>query len=463
MKAMKIAILGFGVEGKSVYKFFERSSPGVEIAVFDEKNGDDFSKIDYSRYDYVFRSPSVAPDKLPKDLTFNHKRDSIDSQPAPATGKLTSATEWFFENCPAKIIGVTGTKGKGTVCSLIDKVLQEAIEGSRGRGMPRPRKTWLVGNIGLPALDVLDKISPEDIVIYELSSFQLWRLQKSPQIAVVLTIADATHLDVHQDFTDYVAAKGNIARWQTANDLTVFYANNERAQEIAELSVGSKIGYPDKRFAHISAAREGNERAFFWAEQQICSTTELRLPGEHNLENALAAISAVWQLLSADFNLLDAEKDEAIRRGLARFKGLPHRLELVRELNGVKYYDDSFSTAQPSVEVAVRAFPDNPLVLVAGGFDQGLNNQKEIAGAILAAPKLKQVVLIGQTAAKIAPFLPAELHKIAASLKEAVEIARATATPGDVVLLSPGAQSFDMFESYKDRGDQFQELVHNLG
>ncbi len=439
MKAMKIAILGFGIEGKSVYKFFERSSPGVEIAVFDKKNGDDFSRIDYSRYDYVFRSPSVAPDKLPKGLL--------------ESDKLTSATEWFFAKCPAKTIGVTGTKGKGTVCSMINSILTEA--GSK--------KIWLVGNIGLPALDVLDKISADDIVVYELSSFQLWRLQKSPQIAVVLTIADATHLDVHRDFTDYVAAKGNIARWQTANDLTVFYANNERAQEIAELSVGSKIGYPDKRFAHISAAREGNERAFFWAEQKICPASELALPGEHNLENALAAIGAVWQLLSADFNLSDAEKDEVIRRGLAGIKGLPHRLELVRELNGVKYYDDSFSTAQPSVEVAVRAFPDNPLVLIAGGFDQGLNNQKEIAGAILAAPKLKQVVLVGQTAAKIAPFLPAELHKIAASLKEAVEIARATATPGDVVLLSPGAQSFDMFESYKDRGDQFQELVHNLG
>ncbi|MCL1877171.1 UDP-N-acetylmuramoyl-L-alanine--D-glutamate ligase [Candidatus Saccharibacteria bacterium] len=409
---MKIAIVGFAREGKSNLEYFGCKFPEADFTIFDERSeigdvpvgvdtvlgADAFDKI--QDFDLVLRSAGVAPYKI-----------------AQKTG-IWSSTREFFAECPALIIGVTGTKGKGTTCTMIRDIL-------RADG----KNAFLVGNIGVPALDQLPNIKKDDIVVFELSSFQLWDLEQSPSVAAVLRI-EADHLDVHGDFANYVDAKANIAKHQSANDKVVYYENNAESRQIAELSPGRKIAYP------------GNIEF---------DTSVLQVPGMHYVEDAEAAIAAVSDII---------DDTDSIAKGLGAFRAMPHRLELVRELNGVKYYDDNFSASFPSLDVAVRAFPNNDIILIAGGKDRGLNNYRDIANAINNST-VKQIFLIGETAPKIAEDLYIE-HKICSELAEAVINAHAISRSGDIVLMSPGAPSFDMFESFEDRGKKFQELVRSL-
>ena len=429
---MKIAILGYGVEGKSAYDYLKRKNPKYEIDIFDQKSIDptvnqvtNLLDINYAPYGAIVRSPSIPPEPIRKKILAD-KNGSHDFN-------LTSGTQIFFDKCPAPIIGVTGTKGKGTVSSMIKSILDAA-----------GRTAHLVGNIGTPALDVLSSIKPHDIVVYELSSFQLWDIhRKSPSISVVLTIAP-DHLDIHSDFEQYITAKANITAHQTEDDLFVYYANNEHSVAIADKSVAHKVAYPSESGAHI----RGED--FYFGEQKICSAAVLNLPGAHNQENALAAISAVYHLVD----------HQAIEQGLSNFKGLPHRLELVRTLEGISYYDDSFSSATPALEVAVKAF-SSPIILIAGGYDRGLD-YTELGVFLNSQSNLKKVILIGQTKTKIAQYLPDNLYEFAETLESAVTSARSISAAGDVVLLSPGCASFDMFKDFKDRGEKFQTIVKGL-
>jgi UDP-N-acetylmuramoylalanine--D-glutamate ligase len=332
--------------------------------------------------------------------------------------KIWSGTNEFFSECPATIIGVTGTKGKGTVATMICDIVE--ADG---------QTVHLLGNIGVSALEVLPNIKPDDVVVFELSSFQLWDAERSPHIAVVLRI-EADHLDVHTDMADYVAAKSNITRHQTADDTVVFYEKNDYSRQIAELSAGQKVPYP----ADITF-----------------DTSVLTVPGAHYVENATAAIAATRGLL---------KNQASIEQGLGHFRSMPHRLELTRELHGVQYYDDNFSSSFPSLDVAIKAFPGQRILLIAGGKDRGLNNFADIAAAIDHST-VEQVFLIGQTAPKLAELLQTEYHSYD-TLPEAVTAVHQAAQPGDVVLMSPGAPSFDMFRNFYDRGQQFQEIVRSL-
>ena len=430
---MKIAVLGYGKEGKAVEKYFSRR--GDEVEIFDNFTLDDLKGIDFSGYDMVFRSPSV------------HPREGF-----------TSVTRYFFEKCPAPIIGVTGTKGKGTTCSLITAILQ-AIG----------KKAYLVGNIGKPAIDVLDDLTSSDIVVYEMSSFQLWDLERSPKVAVVLRI-EADHLNVHDGFDDYVGAKANIARHQTVDDTLVYFKNNKWSVKVAEESSAHKLAYP----LHDMSEKMRN------------LLNCLGVPGEHNKENAEAALLAVAGFLCLPVEDVVSECYEEIARAFRDFKGLPHHIEYVRTLNGVDYYDDSFSASYPSLDVAIKAFADRPLVLIAGGKDRGLNLTME-KRAIFDAPNLLKVILIGETRQKLADGEDAEKYLLSNSLERAVVSARneaerlseneragrmvqdangesceASNGTGPVVLLSPGAASFDMFKDFYERGDKFKELVKEL-
>lgn len=427
---MKIAIAGYGSEGESNYKYFTKDSSN-EITIFDEKQPeriipkgvksvigkDVFEKLD--GFDLVVRTAGLSPHKI------------------KTNGKVWSATNEFFDKCPAVIFGVTGSKGKGTTASFIASILEQA-----------GKKVWLVGNIGKPALDVIDDIKPTDVVVYELSSFQLWDLEKSPQIGVVLFI-EQEHLDVHKDMQEYVDAKANIARYQSADNLLVYNRFNKYSLEIASKSHAKLVGYTYETTAHVK------DDWFYYGEQKICSTNSINLIGRHNYENACSAIDAVWDYIGGDV--------DAIAKGLSSFKGLPHRLQFVDEVRGVRYYDDSIATTPSSAIVALKAF-DDPKVIILGGSSKG-SDFSELANELLAHDV--KVILIGDEAEKIARSCDDKNFKnyeimLDPTMQSVVKRASELAKNGGVVLLSPASASFGLFKNYADRGDQFVRAVKDL-
>lgn len=428
---MKVAIAGFGVEGQANNEYFRRQ--GHDITIVDERNLSPtdlpygstailgkgaFERLD--GFDVVVRTAGLAPYKIKTDA------------------KVWSGTNEFFAECPAPIIGVTGSKGKGTVCSLVTSILRAA-----------GWNVHLVGNIGEPAISRLEDIKPTDVVVYELSSFQLWDAERSPSVAIVLKI-EPEHLDVHKNFEDYIGAKSHITTHQSPDDIVIYNVENEYASQIALRSVAAKIPFPHEKAAHV---KDG----FFWfGDRQICSIDTLKLPGKHNLDNACAAITGAWKW---------THDSEVIARGLADFEGLPHRLKFVREVNGVKYYDDSIATTSGSAIAALNTF-DQPKVLILGGSDKGTDYQ-ELASEV-AKHNVKQVLLIGSEAKKIERALKkAKVEAITylgekTTMKAVVESASQAATGGDVVILSPACASFGMFKNYVDRGNQFIDAVNAL-
>lgn len=409
---MKIAVLGYGVEGRSVEKYFQRR--GDEVEVFNKMTAEALKKFPSERYDLVFRSPSVRPWQ-----------------------EWTSITKYFMERCPCPIIGVTGTKGKGTTCSLIAALLREM-----------KKKVFLVGNIGLPALDVLDEIKLGDFCVYEMSSFQLWDVEKSPKVSVILRI-EPDHLDVHRDLAEYVAAKANIAKYQTEKDLCVYYKNNQRSREIAKKIRARKIAYP---LEETDLMRE--------------ALGSLRILGKHNQENAMAALAAVSGIMGMEVEEFLRENLDQVKRALSKFEGLPHHVEIVKQEKNITYYDDNYSTAFASLDVALAAVPEEKVVLIAGGKDKGID-LTDIKNRIFGDKKMVKVILIGETASKIAEGEDKEKYEIADSLEEAVQRAQVVAVReakkySVAMLMSPACASLDMFESYSKRGEEFQRLVKEL-
>ncbi len=413
---MKIAIVGYGLEGKASYEYWHM--PGNELTIVDERskiedlpNGantilgpDSFSKLE--DFDLIIRSPSVHPKKLPYG------------------GKVWSATNEFFEECPAPIIGVTGTKGKGTTSSLIASILKAT-----------GRTVHLVGNIGTPALTELPKVQASHVVVFELSSFQLWDLQKSPHVAVVLGI-EPDHLDIHDSMEDYVKAKANITRYQTENDVLVFNASNDIAKQIAENSVARKMWYPFGMAEYVDA---------------------LAVPGPHNIENAAAAIAATNEY---------TQNRSVIRQGLASFTGLPHRIKFVREVNSVKYYDDSYSSAPSASLAALKSFTE-PRVILLGGIERKADFT-ELASYVASNESVKVVVYGANRDRLVVDLRNQSVDDSRIKLLETtnfesiVKTAAEWCEPDGVVILSPGCASFDMFKNFTDRGEKFIRIVESL-
>ena len=411
---MKILLLGYGKEGQATENYFKTHEKNITIDILENFTSEELKQRDYSSYDIIFRSPSVPPLGLPNE---------------------SSITKYFFEHCPCNIIGVTATKGKGTTCSFIKALLDAHQEDA-----------YLVGNIGNPAIDVLDSLKSTSVVVYEMSSFQLWDLEKSPHVAVVGTI-EPDHLNVHKDYDEYKSAKANICRYQTKDDFCIYYKDNEDSVKIADVAQNSvKIPYPFDIPTEVKDA--------------------IKIPGDHNVRNAIAAIAAV----ACYKNLSPAEYIEkyqdTIKKGLASFKGLPHRLEFVRELNGIKYYDDNFSTNPASTRVAIEAFPGQNVIPIVGGLDKTNYEDLPEIYEILNTKKVNipKIVLMGESGHELYKRYQDDRFILVKSLKEAVEKATAAAKElGEaVVLMSPSAASFDMFKNVYDRGDQYQELIKNL-
>ena len=428
--SQKVAIIGLGVEGRSAYRYF--AAQGAEITVFhkerpadlpaDVKVVEEAHATELFGYDVVVRSPAVPPSSIHTD------------------GRVTTVTKEFFSVFdPTRIIGVTGSKGKGTMSALIAGMLEAA-----------GKRVHLAGNIGVPTLDLLPDIRDGDYVVLEMSSFQLWDMETSPHIAVIGMITP-DHLDVHKDFDEYINAKANIARYQKPEDIIIYHPTNVHSKWIADQSpAATKLRYDTPEAAHIE------HDSIVIAEQKICKVSDVQIPGQHNLENICAALTAAWQV---------TQDAEALGRAIREYKGLEHRIEFVRNVEGVDFYDDSFAASTSAAVVAAQAFAA-PKVMILGGYDRGIDLEPMVKELITT--NIRKVLLIGQTAPRLAELFEAagkrELTEQlgTSGMADIVKRAQEIAQKGDVVVLSPGSASFDMFKDYKDRGDQFKEAVRAL-
>jgi len=340
--------------------------------------------------------------------------------------KITSAVKIFFEECPGKIIAVTGTKGKGTTSTLIYEILK--ADG---------RDVYLSGNIGKPYLELLPKLTKDSFVIMEMSSFQLIDLDRSPNIAVVLNIT-SDHMDWHKNQEEYIDAKKNIVRYQLASDFAVINENYDLPKSFAKETKAKVVWFSKKTLDPKYKEK-------------------LLLRGEHNLENISAAVSVAKVLgINEDF----------ILQTVRNFKGLEHRLELVTEVEGRTFYNDSFATGPQPTIAAINSFTE-PETLILGGSDKGLDFS-ELGSVVSNKQNVKNIILIGQIREVIAktfkgsPFKGKIYDLGFSSMKEIVDKAFEITEKGGVVILSPAAASFDMFKNYKDRGNQFKKAVQSL-
>ena len=366
------------------------------------------------------------------------KKDSSYLQMARREGvELTSEMNIFFSLCPATIVGITGSNGKSTVTAMIAAVLEKGA----GRTGSRYKKVWVGGNIGKEnLLCQVDKIGADDVAVLELSSFQLYDLgaiRLSPQIAVLTNIAP-NHLDWHGSMAEYVRAKQNILHYQRAGDFAVLNRQETDFSDWARLTQGEVIWYPQEQREKIA----------------------LQVPGEHNQLNAAAALAVA--------GLFGVEPTEA-RQALAEFKGLPHRLELVAEIGGVRYYNDSIATTPESVIAALKAFAQ-PKVMILGGYDKKVSLES-LAQELVNCGTVTHAALIGQVQEALAiqieickrtKALERPICKKAGDLAEAFDWARQQAQPGMVVLLSPACASYDMYNNFQERAEHFRQLVQKL-
>lgn len=408
----RIGILGFGREGQSVLRFLKRSQryKGFEIEILDQKRDKNYLKK-LERFDLIFRSPGI-PYNLPA-LKKARK----------AGVEFSSATKLFFEEYKGKIIGVTGTKGKGTTSTLIYEILRSA-----------GKKIMLAGNIGTSPLDFLPQQKKYPLAVLELSSFQLQDLEKSPEVAIVLDVFP-DHQDAHADLKEYYDAKKNIGRWQKKNDRIFYFMGNKNSQMVAKKSPAKKIGVDALSFHTFKIG-------------------DLKIPGPHNFRNAVMASVA-----SRDLGV----SNKTIIKVVKKFKGLPHRLQFVRKLGNTSFYNDSASTNPHTTAAALRSFPNKFVTLIAGGKDKQLD-YKPLKEA-LAEKFETDVILFGENKKKIAHAIRWVVGTriwMAKDLNEAMSMAYPAKIKEQIVLFSPAAASFDMFKNYADRGEQFTKLVKKL-
>ena len=450
LNGKQVAIIGMGVSNIPLLDYFYDKNAKVTVFSTNVLSDEIMDKINKYRYevelgednlsrlkgfDIIFRSPSALPTK--HEFQSAVKKGAI----------LTSEIEMVLKLAPCKIIGVTGTEGKTTTTSLIYEICKKA-----------GYNCFLGGNIGKPIFTKINQMKPEDIVILELSSFQLMGMTVSPNISVVTNMFP-DHLNVHKSYEEYQDAKKSIFRNQTEDGIVILNKDNEITEKFADEVKGKTIffsstkklknGYVyDREDGFIKKCTDGKC-------DKLLNKTDIKLRGIHNYENICAALAATETLASKEIQI------EAIKN----FIGVEHRLEFVRELNGVKYYNDSIGTSPASTIAGLKAFDEN-IILLAGGSDKGLD-YKEIGEMI--AKKIGTLILTGPTALKIEKATKQALSEEknieiihTKNLEESVKIAKEKAKKGDIVLLSPASASFDAFKNFEERGNYFKTLVNNL-
>ncbi|MEK9180537.1 MAG: UDP-N-acetylmuramoyl-L-alanine--D-glutamate ligase [Patescibacteria group bacterium] len=449
---MRIAILGFGREGQSVLKFLQNrgltrtgtrtdvdelwildKNPSIKTPpVLKKQLGPGYLK-NLKRFDLIFRSPGIpySLKELVKARSAGVKMQSATKLFFSAVGGSASGGEQIRgltlrQAQGIKVIGITGTKGKGTTSTLLRDILQRA-----------GKDVYLAGNIGESPLEILPRLSASSqrksaIVILELSSFQLQDLKISPKYAVILEVFP-DHQDAHLNLREYYEAKANIARYQTRGDKIFYFAHDAKSEAIAKKSGGKKIAVNTEKFKSFGPA-------------------DLKLPGAHNFRNVVMAATVAQNL---------GIPQSVIKEAVKNFPGTEHRLEFVGNLAGVAFYNDSASTNPQTAAAAILAFPRQSKILIAGGQDKGLD-YKPLANA-LKHSNTSLVILFGENQKKIAGAIQgAAPVESVGTLEEAVRFAKERAHIGSVVIFSPGAASFDMFKNYADRGQEFKKILEAL-
>lgn len=452
IKFRKVAAIGLGVSNLPLLDYLHDKK--ATVTIFDDRNIDELPKeivekitnygFNFSfgknsleklqNFDLIFRSPSCLPTK--PELQAEIKRGAI----------VTTEIELLMKMCPSKIIGVTGSDGKTTTTSLIYAILKDA-----------GYNTYLGGNIGTPLFTKLEEMQPEDIVVLELSSFQLMGMEVSPNIAVITNITP-NHLNIHKDFEEYIDAKKNIFKFQNENDILILNYDNEITKKCSKEANGKVIFFSGKeKLDNGYIIDEGIIKICVdKIRKHILNVDEVILRGEHNYENIATALAATSTLVDLDVAI----------QTVKNFKPVAHRLEFVRELDGVKWYNDSASSSPTRTLAGINSYKEE-IVLIAGGYDKNLD-YKPLAKPIL--DKVSTLILMGQTSGKIFDCVKEEMEKenkkipiyVVDDLDNAIKTAKKYAKPNQVVLFSPASASFDMFKNAVQRGELFKEKVNKL-
>ncbi len=446
LKEKSIAVLGIGVSNRPLIRMLLDRGLSVTACDRAERITLDQEVLDLERDGTVLRLGNGYLDDLKADVVFRtpgmHPNIPALCTLRESGAVITSEMEAFFAVCPCPIIAVTGSDGKTTTTTLIAEILKQA-----------GHRVWVGGNIGQPLLPMADQMQADDIAVVELSSFQLMHMNQSPHIAVVTNLAP-NHLDVHKDMDEYIEAKANIFRHQKPGDKLVLNLDNEITASFSE-NVAADVAHFSREY-YLEKGVCFCDNTIFVNGKAIMNRNDIAIPGLHNVENYMAAIAAVEGLASFEDILTVARN----------FKGVEHRIELVRELDGVRYYNDSIASSPSRTIAGLHAF-DQKVILIAGGYDKQI--PFDVLGPEIIT-HVKALVLCGHTAEKIkaaVTSVPAyderELPiRITENLSEAVLAAKSFADSGDVVTLSPACAAFDQFKNFMVRGKTFKEIVMSL-
>ena len=452
-KNKKVAVIGLGVSNIPLIDYLKEKQ--ADVTVFDdreeEKIGIDIiqkvkqygfkyflgkGNLDNLKgFDLIFRSPSCMPTK--PELVAEKQRGAI----------VTTEIEQLMKKAPCKIIGITGSDGKTTTTTLTYEILKNA-----------GYNVHLGGNIGIPLFTKLDEMKAEDIIVLELSSFQLMEMEISPDIVAITNITP-NHLNIHKDYEEYIEAKKNIFKYQNENGILVLNADNELTNTCKTEANGKVIMFSSTQKLENGYIVEDGiiKKCEDGIRRHILNTADLKLKGIHNFQNVCTALALTETLVDID-NAVETIKE---------FSGVHHRLELVRTIDGVEWYNDSASTSPTRGISALNSFNNKEIILIAGGADKNLD-YTPIGKPI--ADKVQTLILIGQTATKIYDAVKKELEiqnkqldiHMCETFQESLDLAKRIAKSGQVVLFSPASTSFDMFKDMYDRGDKFKEAVNNF-
>ena len=454
LNGKKVAIIGLGVSNLPLIEYLNKYK--ADVTVFDSKEIDNINKDAIDKivshgmkfyfgknylsnlkgFDLIFRSPSCLPTKL--ELVEEAQRGAI----------ITTEVEMVLELCPGLTIGITGSDGKTTTSTIIYKILQN-----------KGYNCYLGGNIGHPLFEEIENMTPDDIVVLELSSFQLMGMKISPKISVVTNITE-NHLDIHSCMEEYIEAKKNIFKHQDRYGTVILNYDNEITRSFENEAPGKVIFFSSKNKISNGYIIEDRKIKFSVSSLRahILDGNDILLKGTHNLENVACAIAATRDLCEIS----------DVKEALKDFPGVEHRLELVKETKDrIKWYNDSVSSSPTRTMAGLNAFPFKNMILIAGGYDKNLDYN------VLAKPILdncKALILLGQTADKIEKAVLKEMKYSAKkidiyrceNLEETVMCANTIAVKGDIILFSPASASFDMFDNFAQRGEAFKYLVNKI-